>query len=384
MRVCFFIWALRAAGAERVLSSLANAWSAKGWEVCILAMEDGQVPPFYPLSPAVEVRYLDLLKDSSGPWSGLANNLRRLSTIRKAIREARPDVLVSFIDKANALSVIASRGLGVPIVISERTDPSRRTLGRFWNKLRDLAYPRADVVVFQSQAVLDWFPARVRAKGLVIPNAVSLPPPAASSPASGAPRRVLAMGRLHAVKGFDLLLPAFAAASARVPGWELDIWGEGAELGALEAQAQDLGLGGSVRFRGVTDAPFDAMRQADLFVMSSRAEGFPNALVEAMACGMPVLTTDFGGAAKEIVHDGVDGLVVPPGKAEALAEGLTRLMSDAELRARLAAQAPDVARRFAPERVIALWEGALERASAARRPGPRALETSGVGRRAEP
>lgn len=362
LKVCFFIWGLRAAGAERVLSFLASAWSAKGWRVLILTMEDGRVEPFYPLADAVEVRPLNLMKDSASFVSGLANNLRRLRTIRRAFREAAPDVVISFVDKANTLAVFASRGLGIPLIISERTDPSRRSLGRWWNALRDRAYPRADLLVFQSQAVLDWFPPRVRRKGMVIPNPVPPPPIAEPSQRENLPKRLVAMGRLFPVKGFDLLLEAFAAVAAKEPDWVLDIWGEGPERGALEAQAQGLGLAERVRFPGLTERPFEILRGADLFILSSRAEGFPNVLVEAMACGLSVISTDFGGAAKEIIRDGVDGVLVPSGDSAALASALLRLMSDPATRARLSERAPEVVARYSSERILALWEGAIAQA----------------------
>lgn len=363
MKVCFFISGLPAAGAERVLSFLANEWSAKGWQVVILTMEDGRTPPFYPLDGAIQVWPLDLARDSSSLVSGLFRNLHRLWTIRRAIREVRPAVLVSFIDKANILAVFASRGLGIPIVISERTDPSLRSLGRFWNALRDLAYARADAVVFQSRAVLEWFPAGVRGKGVVIPNPVNAPPPSPAATADkDASQRLVAMGRLFPIKGFDLLLEAFATASLQAPGWTLDIWGEGPERKALEDQAKGLGLAERVHFPGLTEAPFEVMRAADLFVLPSRAEGFPNVLVEAMACGLPVISTDFGGAAREIVRDGVDGVLVPREDAGALATTLIRLMSDPEARARLSARAGEVVHRFSSERVVALWERTLDAA----------------------
>jgi GalNAc-alpha-(1->4)-GalNAc-alpha-(1->3)-diNAcBac-PP-undecaprenol alpha-1,4-N-acetyl-D-galactosaminyltransferase len=365
MKVCFFIWGLRAAGAERVLCILANAWAEKGWEVTILTLEDGHEAPFYPLHASIRVRPLALQKDSTSFLSGLTNNLGRLRTIRRAIRQAGPDVIVSFIDTGNVLAIAASRGLGIPVVISERTDPSRRSLGRVWTPLRNWAYARAERIVFQSSGVMNWFPEAIRSRGVVIPNPVSVPQAAPGAKrAPDRPGLLLAMGRLFPIKGFDLLLQAFAQASRQVPGWTLEIWGRGPERDALERQAEELGLAGQVRFPGVTDRPFEVLRGGDAFVLSSRAEGFPNVLVEAMACGLPVVCTDFGGAARDIVRDGENGLLVAPEDPGALAAGLVRLMGDPEGRARLAASGAEITVQFALPRVLEMWEEALATAGA--------------------
>jgi glycosyltransferase involved in cell wall biosynthesis len=121
-----------------------------------------------------------------------------------------------------------------------------------------------------------------------------------------------------------------------------------------------------IHLRGLTDQAFEVLRTADLFVMSSHAEGFPNALVEAMACGLPVISTRFGGAINDIIQDGVNGLVVPPGDPEALAAAMVRLMNDPGQRALLGARASEVVERFSTERVIAMWEDAISRAVTSR------------------
>ncbi|MDP1831450.1 MAG: glycosyltransferase family 4 protein [Geothrix sp.] len=343
-----------------MLSILANEWAQKGWEVIVLTMEDHQVEPFYPLARSIELRPLHLLKDSSSFLSAIWNNIKRVWILRQAIKEVQPDVLISFIDKANALAILATRGLGIPVIISERTDPSRRSLGRPWGRIRDLAYPRADLIVFQSQGVLDWFPSRVRARGVVIPNPVPPPPPRSrETPRKGSGLCIVSLGRLSPVKGFDVLVTAFAKATARVPHWRLDVWGEGPERKPLEQMVSALGMAGQIQFRGITDRPFDILRGADLFVLPSRAEGFPNALVEAMACGLPVISTRFGGAAMDIIVDGSNGLLVPPGEPQALADALVRLMVDPHERARLGERAPEVVERFSTKRVLAMWEHAV-------------------------
>jgi glycosyltransferase involved in cell wall biosynthesis len=143
--------------------------------------------------------------------------------------------------------------------------------------------------------------------------------------------------------------------------------------------ASAFGMTERIQFRGQTDRPFDILRGADLFVMSSHAEGFPNALVEAMACGLPVISTRFGGAINDIIQEGVNGLLVPPGDPAALAEALVRLMNDPAERASLSGRASEVVERFSTERVISMWEDAISKAVASKRgrmsPGGKACPT---------
>jgi GalNAc-alpha-(1->4)-GalNAc-alpha-(1->3)-diNAcBac-PP-undecaprenol alpha-1,4-N-acetyl-D-galactosaminyltransferase len=205
-------------------------------------------------------------------------------------------------------------------------------------------------------------------RGFVIPNPVLAPDSARAGHAP--PRRaeggtITAMGRLAYEKGFDLLLYAFASVAARHPAWRLQIFGEGPLLSELEALARHLGLSERVSLPGFEKRPTEALRQSDLFVLPSRSEGFGNALSEAMACGLPVVSFDCPSGPRYIIRDGVDGVLVPPKDVPALAAALDRLMRDGAERARLAANAPDVLERFGVEKVMGMWERLVTSAAAA-------------------
>jgi glycosyltransferase involved in cell wall biosynthesis len=371
MRLTLVLPALTLGGAQRVMTTLANAWAARGWHVHLLTFDDGGQPPFYPLHPVVVHESLGLARASQTLLQGVVENVRRQAVLRRAIRRSRPDVVCSFMDQVNVLTLLATRGLGVPVVVAERSDPGHKPIGRAgWGLLRRWLYPRAAGLVVQTEGARAHLPRGLRRYARVIPNPV-LPPPASSAPARapGASGGLLVgMGRLSEEKGFAKLIAAFADVAGRKPGWSLEIWGEGSQRGELEALVGRLGLSGRVALPGATQDPAAVLRRADLFVLPSSYEGFPNALCEAMACGVPVVSFACPSGPAEIVRHDFDGVLVPPGDTAALVAALAALVDDPARRLRLGARATEVARRFSLDRVLALWEAALRHAARGRRP----------------
>lgn len=191
----------------------------------------------------------------------------------------------------------------------------------------------------------------------VVPNPLPFP---ANGGADAGARVVVALGRLSQEKGFDLLLESWAEATARRPGWTLRMYGSGPELSALTAQAERLGITASVDFAGQTGDVAAALVQGSIFAAPSRAEGFPMVLLEAMACGVPCVAFDCAPGVREIVHDGEDGVVVPPGNTDAFAESLGALMDAREERESLGKAAVESVARFAPARIVARWESLFD------------------------
>ncbi len=272
--------------------------------------------------------------------------------------------MISFTDRMNVVTLLAGRPLGVDTVVSERIDPSQQPFGRSWSWLRRRAYPSARALVVQTQAARRHLESVMRGRPIyVIPNAID--EPTAPGPA-GNPRRsadgklqLAAMGRLAPQKGFDLLIDAFAQAAEDRPDWSLVILGEGPERKHLEEQIQSRGLQGRVRLLGWVADPNAVLRDCDAFVLSSRFEGFPNALLEAMALGLPAVAVDCPSGPADIIRDEVDGLLVPLGDVPALTTALRRLMCDEKLRHRLGREAVQVVERFSSERYYARWEAVL-------------------------
>lgn len=357
MQLTLVTWSLSAGGAERVMSRMANHWAERGWRVTLLTFDDGSEPPFFDLHPAVRHRPLGLTM-SRASVQGMAT---LLMILRRSIKESAPRVLISFIDRINVMVLLATRGLRLPVIVSERAPPAHHAIGWAWSVLRRRTYPWATRLVVQHPDVLEYFASSVRRKGRVIPNPVTAPL-AAAAPRDRSGSIVLAMGRLSAEKGFDVLLQAFSDVAPECPEWTLVIWGEGHLRGGLERLRDKLGLGGRAFLPGRTREPFGKMQQADLFVLPSHWDGFPNVLCEAMASGLPVVSTDCPGSSGRIVRDGVNGILVPPGDPRALAAAMRRLMRDAPGRRRLASRAPEVVERFSLEKVMRAWDTVLHEA----------------------
>jgi GalNAc-alpha-(1->4)-GalNAc-alpha-(1->3)-diNAcBac-PP-undecaprenol alpha-1,4-N-acetyl-D-galactosaminyltransferase len=352
---------LGAGGAERIMAILTQAWAARGWEIELLLTAPDPPKEFVSVDPSVRVRRLGLYRGSGGLVDAVRGNVRRVRQIRSAIRAGRPDLVLSFLVETNVLTILASRGLAVPVIVEEHIHSPWPPMRRRWRLLRLLTYPMASSVVALTPSALAALGLARGRRGRVIPNPVMAPPIGSRNPKL--PPTIVAIGRLVPQKGFDMLLAAFARVARRHPGWHLEIWGEGPDLDALGRQRDELGLAGRVAFPGRTEHPYDVLRDASMFVMSSRREGFPTVLGEAMACGAPVVSFDCPSGPGELIRDEVDGLLVPPEDVEALAAGMERLIGEPGLATRLASRAPEVVDRFSLHAVLELWDDAFSGAA---------------------
>lgn len=349
-------------GAERILTGLANRWVRRGDEVTIVTVDDAGHDA-YPLDAAVGRVALELVGRSHHLLEGALQGVRRARAMRRALGRVRPDAVVSFIRSANVLALLSCAGTGVPVFVSERTDPRldpgvRRQPA--WAAIRRVLYPRATGVVVQTESVARWaraFVPRVH----VIPNFVERPDRMATPGQASGPRRLCAVGRLGPEKGFDLLVEAFASVAPRHPDWSLAILGEGTERRRLEALVRARGVGERVALPGRVADPSVQLADAHLFALPSRREGFPNALLEAMAVGLPAVAFDCRSGPGEIVRNGENGLLVPDGDVAALTAALDRLMSSAAERERLGRAAREVASVYAPERIFAAWDALVRK-----------------------
>jgi len=348
-------------GAERVLSELANAWANQGHSITLVSTyRFDKQSDFFVLDPRIErIR----LARNTGHRKAWTEKWQRLLALRRLMKSRRPDAVVAFMDKIAVITLFGALGLGATVIACERTDPERHVIGRDWSLLRRLAYPWAAAVTVQTAAVKESMSRMIPGLRVrVMPNPI---PPlllrGAAEPGGGnSLRRLVLMGRLSREKGADLAIDAFSLVAARFPQWELWIWGEGPERPRLEEKIAALGLEARVFLPGRTDAPWSELEKADIFVLPSRYEGMPNAMLEAMALGRPVVAFDCGGVPGEITRGGEDAVLVPPENVPAMAAAFERLMLDQGERRRLGNAALSVRDRYSMDRVLRLWDELFE------------------------
>ena len=364
MKLTLITASLGVGGAERVMSIIANYWATKGWQITILTFDDGSKPPFYDLDQRIVIRSIGIENHDGDRAMPVGNSLHRIKTLRQAIVTSQPKVVISFVNTTNIMTLVACWGLKISTIVSEHVHPMFGELNVADRLLQKLTYRSANLIIVQTHAAVSFFPAD-RYNTFVLPNPVAIPESETiQSQLYTDDRHLLAIGKLIPQKGFDLLIKAFAQVCDVHPEWTLTILGEGDMRGELEELCTDLKLEDRVFMPGTIKNIDAHLRKADIFALTSRFEGFPVTLCEAMACGVPVIAADCLSGPREIIHNGIDGMLVVPENVDALAAGLNQLMSDPVKRQYFSHHAPKVLDRFGVDPIMALWQKALKQAIA--------------------
>ncbi|MHC4874902.1 MAG: glycosyltransferase family 4 protein [Planctomycetota bacterium] len=362
-RIAVVIHSLTGGGSEHVAARMASWWAEHGHQVSLLTLDSVDNDEIA-VSPRVRRVGLSLMSDSAGLMSAVLANRRRVRELRRALLETAPDHVVSLTDRMNVVTLLACRGTKLQPVVCERIDIRHHSIGRLWNWLRKRTYPRAKAIVVQTASIRDAvLPIAGRAPIEVIPNCV-WPPDETASPGQlklpGDHRWLAAVGRFDQQKGFDLLLDAFDLIADQHPDWNLVLIGGGPLRTELESQIAERKLTDRVLLPGWVENPWQSLsEQADAFVLSSRYEGFPNALLEAMAVGLCPVSFDCPSGPAEIIQHETNGLLVPAAGVTALAESLDCVMSDDDLRQRLGDAAQTVRDTFSLARYFERWDALL-------------------------
>lgn len=348
---------LGSGGTQRVVSQLISYWSRHGKFIAVITFAARETD-FFVLPQSVDRYVIGGVRDSKNRLIGLLANIKRIKKLRKKFITIRTKKILSFLCATNILTILAAYKLNSKIIISERNDPARQSFGIMWDWLRQKLYRHADMVTANTRQAIETMSRYVPENKLqwvqnpiaelVVDNAISFNQPT-----------ILAVGRLHHQKGYDILLQAFSKFCQEYPAWRLAIIGDGLLKEQLMKQAKLLGIARYITWYGRVSNPFPYYCAAKIFVMPSRHEGMPNALLEAMSCGLPVIISDALPGPLEYVENNVSGLVVPVENATALANGLSQLANDEKLRQQLAAAAKTRLSSHSIQEVIGAWNAML-------------------------
>ena len=350
-KIVFAISSLGSGGAERVVSTLACELSQRGYQVSVIMVANENKN--YPLPEAVELIKLSC-EEKYQKLNVLQRTSMRISDIRKAIKESEADVLVSFMSETNIDVCFAAVGLKVSVIVSERNDPSIDPASRVKRLLRKLAYGRADGYVFQTPDAQTYFSKKIQKKSCVIlnPLTANLPEPYMDQ----RDKRIVAVGRLNKQKNYPLLLKVFEQFAKAHPEYTLEIYGEGLLEETLHADIAQRNLQDKVILKGFCEDVHKQIRTAAFFVMTSDFEGMPNALIEAMALGLPCISTDCPcGGPRMLISSGENGLLIPIKDEEALAQAMHQLVENPELAARMGKNAECIKTQVQRDVIVDQW-----------------------------
>ena len=351
MKIAFCYGNLQRGGAQRVICCLANDFLRRGDQVSILTLNDGETE--YELSPEVKVTGLGVSGDSANKWESIRRFLNTERKLSRWLAEEKPDAVLAFSSKLTMQLLLARAHSGPVLICSERANPAFRAESAATRMERRLL-KKADGFIFQTQRVSLLFPPEMRERGTVIHNGL-FSPDIPEEPVPFARRRkkeICAVGRLeNEQKAYDVMLDAFALFREKHPEHVLHIYGSGGSEAAIRAQAAALGLTDSVVLHGNLPHVIHEIKDMGMFVMTSRFEGMPNALIEAMACGLPCVCTDCDFGPAELIRDGESGLVVPVDDVTAIAAAMERIADDPALAEKLSRGALEIRQTHGREEI---------------------------------
>ena len=343
-KIVYFIGTLGNGGAERVVSILTRKLADMGEKVEIVLYYDSE--PFYEIHPNVQITYVER-------ETGSKNLLKNLIWLRRYfIKNA--DLVISFLAQFNMIALAAVFAAGIPVIVADRNDPRHMPKQAPIRLARNLLYHLADLVVVQTQHNKEYFSKALQKKCRIIYNPVDLKEKQALALRTEKKQRIVSVARLMKQKNQLMLIDAFAEVQKSFPDYILTIYGEGPFRDELQKRIEELGLVEQVELPGRVQNVFDSIADAELFVLSSDFEGMPNALIEAMCLGLPVISTRVSGAS-DLIENENNGLLTDVGDVKMLIRCMKRMLSDSELRKCCAEEAVKINQLLHTDYIVGQW-----------------------------
>lgn len=326
MNILFFHYSMQSGGAERTIALLSDYSFRQGDAVTIVTMDDE--PSFYLLNPSINHIRLSICRQSKNLLKAIEGNLRSIRKIKNVFLKCQPDVVLCFGPNSILLSFLAKGGMKYKIIGSEVANPFE-SKSNFWSKGKRIISTLCDGFIFQTEGARHYYPLSLQNKSIVLSNSIAA---VADFEASERPweerKNLCAVGRIDEGKCFDDLITAFAKVHEKHPEVKLDLYGDGPCRSELETMSANLGLQKFIVFHGRCNTILEEYSKHKIFVMTSRSEGMPNVLMEALASGCACVSTDCDFGPSELIRDGENGFLVPVHDTNAMAEKICLLLDD--------------------------------------------------------
>lgn len=353
MKIVFLSYLHGFGGAEKQNVMLANAMEKRGHDVTLISISSNN--NCYQLDD--EVKYIFFPDRKSNAF----RILTRYQDIKRMLGKIKPDVTVNFWFQSAYMTAMMKKNTTGKIIYSERGDPGDKEYSGLMGIIRALVLPRIDAFVFQSKGAKTFFNLSVQSRSTIIPNPVFIRPE--DYPDVNERRKaIVTVGRLHPQKNQRLLIDAFALISDQIPDYTLEIYGDGVLKEKLQKRINDLGLARRIFLKGASKHIHRLIYDASLFVLSSDYEGLPNTLLEAMALGIPCISTDCKpGGARDIIKHGYNGEIVECGNKMALAQSINNVLNDRNKMEIYRRNGINTMEKFLPKRIYDDWERYIEK-----------------------
>lgn len=351
--ICFVIGAMNYSGADKVLSIIASEFAKKGYRVSVILLED----------EVGSVRSENGITTYGTKATGNKINriLKRWKNIRNVVKQLSPDVVVSFGSVCNVNTIPAMFGVSIPLVVCERNDPVYDPRKQSEKFVRWILYRFASGYVFQTERIKDYFAKSIGKRAAVIANPVI--DSGIRWDINNTKKSIATVARLdNFQKDHCIMFKAFAKFLKTNPGYTLDIYGDGSDRKLYKKIIEEMGMQGKIVLHGKSLKPLESIRTSEVFLLTSKYEGMPNALMEALSIGMPCVSTDCGGGgAAELCAMTNSGEIVDVGDVEAIAEALSHLVNDNQLKIVFSKNALCINQLCAKEKIAKKWETYLLR-----------------------
>lgn len=355
-KIMFYISSLAKGGAQRVILNLTESLLGKGHKVTIVTTAIAENE--YEL-PRGAGRIISDIQEDEITSNRITNLKRRFMKLRNIWKSEQPDVIISFIGKNNFMAILTAWGLDIPVVTSVRGDPNEEYNSKMAKFLAKTLMGKAAGIVLQTQDAMDYFPKRMHKKSIILDNPLN-PEFIEEYYVGERSNEIVSVGRIDSNKNQKLIIDAFYQITEEFPDIKLVLYGDGEDREKLLEYVQRNSYSDRILLPGAVNNVKERIRKSRLFVLSSNTEGMPNALMEALALGIPSISTDCPCGGPKMLMDGKEnGILVPVGDGKKMAEAMRTILGDRELWNKYSRNAYKITESLHPDTVNEKWENFL-------------------------